>query len=354
MDAAPPRAARAPDRAVAAWLFTTAAFVAAMVVVGGLTRLTRSGLSIVEWKPLVGALPPIGDAAWAEEFARYQATPEYRLVNAGMSLDGFRQIFWVEWAHRLLGRVTGVVFALPLVVFAKKRRVSARQVAAWVGLFALGGVQGAVGWYMVKSGLVDEPHVSPYRLTAHLSVALVLFALLVWSGLDALGAPAGERPTRAATRLATAALAAVSCAIVWGGLMAGHHAGLVAPTFPTMNGAFVPPGLGATSPLVLDPLSNVVTVHFVHRALAYVAALVALAAGASVLASPGSRRAKSAALALVALVGGQIALGALTVLGRVPIALASLHQTNAVLVLGAAVALVHALARVEASRAIRS
>ena len=334
------------DRAVAAWLYACAALVAAMVVVGGLTRLTRSGLSIVEWRPLTGVLPPIGDAAWREEFARYQTSPEFRLVNRDMGLDAFRSIFWVEWAHRLLGRVVGVVFFVPLVLFAARRRITRRQVAAWLGLFALGAVQGAVGWYMVASGLVDEPHVSPYRLTLHLLVAIALFALLLWGALDAsLERAVGVASLRAAAR---AAVAVVATTIAWGGLMAGHHAGLAAPTFPTMNGRWVPVGLfaHAASDALADPLS----VHFVHRLLAYASAAAVLAVAALALRAGTPPRARAAAVAAVLLVALQVALGAATVLALVPVALASLHQANAVLLLAATLVVLHAAARPSAAR----
>ena len=339
---------RPRDRSVAAWLFVCAAFVAAMVAIGGLTRLTRSGLSIVEWKPLLGALPPIGDDAWQRELAKYQASPEAQLVNVGLSLDGFKQIYYVEWFHRLIGRLTGVVVLLPLVYFVARKRLDRRQVAQLLGLFALGGLQGALGWFMVKSGLVDVPHVSPYRLTAHLLLALVLFAALLWTALDAAlprPLPADAGPHLRRLRMAAQTLLALlGVTITWGGLMAGFHAGLAAPTFPTINGAWIPEGMGAAVPglqgLVADPL----TIHFTHRLLAYLVVAGAIGLGVALVRAeraPRTWHRLGVTLGTLALV--QATLGALTVLTFVRISWASLHQLNAVFLLGVLVAVTHQL-----------
>lgn len=353
--------AREPaSRAVAAWIFAVAAMVLAMVVVGGVTRLTRSGLSIVEWKPVTGALPPIGEGAWLAEFAKYQASPEYRQVNHGMSLEAFKSIFLVEWFHRLLGRLIGVVTFVPLVVFAVRKRLGRRRAGQLGALFLLGGVQGALGWFMVKSGLVDLPRVSPYRLTAHLLMALAIFCGLIWVGLEELGAldeRAPSAPRRAAPpllartrRWGTALLVATVLTISWGGFMAGLHAGHVAPTFPTMNGLWIPNGLLGDAPGLATPFENAVAVHFLHRLLAYATAAIAIAAGVAALAAAratqgGDRRLRAAAVSVIGAVALQIALGALTVLQHVPVWLASWHQGNGALLLGLSVALLHATAR---------
>lgn len=332
------------SRAVGAWLLVVAGCVFAMVVVGGLTRLTRSGLSIVEWKPLTGVLPPLSAAAWAEEYAKYKASPEGRLVNAGMPLDAFQRIFYVEWAHRLLGRVTGLVVLVPLAWLLAKRKLDRRRALTILGIFSLGGLQGLAGWLMVKSGLADAPHVSPYRLTLHLCLALACFALLVWTALNELLEPAARdaRPPRALVWTARLALALVSVTVVWGGLMAGTHAGLVAPTFPTLNGSWVPAEL---APASLGPVRSAVadalTIHFVHRSLAYLTTLTILACAALTFSSPAPRAARLAVVGMLVQVALQITLGALTVLGRVPIGWASLHQANAALLLGWCVALVY-------------
>jgi cytochrome c oxidase assembly protein subunit 15 len=351
-------------RAVAIWIFTLAAMVLTMVVVGGVTRLTRSGLSITEWKPVTGALPPMGEAAWLAEFAKYQASPEYRQVNAGMTLAGFQSIFLVEWFHRLLGRLVGVVTFVPLVVFAARRMLAKRRGIQLGGLFLLGGLQGALGWFMVKSGLVDLPRVSPYRLTAHLLMALAIFAGLLWVGLDEVfegprgeAKEATERPARvghvAGLRWATALVAMSVITIAWGGFMAGLHAGHVAPTFPTMNGAWIPDGvLGAQG--LAAPFENALLVHFLHRLLAYATAIVATAAAVAVLRSAagrGASLARGAAIAVIVVLALQITLGALTVLQHVPVWLAALHQGNGALLLGAAVVLLYATSRLRAQAA---
>jgi cytochrome c oxidase assembly protein subunit 15 len=336
--------ARPAQRAVAVWIFTCAAMVLAMVVVGGVTRLTRSGLSIVEWKPVTGALPPMSPEAWQQEFAKYQASPEYQFVNHEMTIDGFKSIFLVEWFHRLLGRLVGVVTFVPLVVFAARRKISKVRAMQLTGMFALGALQGALGWFMVKSGLVDVPRVSPYRLTAHLSMALAIFAGLLWAALDEVrGERVIARAPLDARRLAGALVAMAAVTIAWGGLMAGLHAGHVAPTFPTMNGEWIPSGLAGASPSWSTPFENAVAVHFLHRMLAYATAIVAIAAGVVAFRRTSFSGARIAAIGLFVVVGLQIALGAFTVLQHVPVWLAAWHQGNGALLLGFAVALLHAL-----------
>lgn len=334
-------AARAGDRAIGAWLLACAACVLAMVLVGGVTRLTRSGLSITQWEPVTGVLPPMGEAAWSDAFAQYKATPEFQAVNASMTLEGFKSIYLVEWGHRLLGRFAGLLFGVPLVWFVARRRLRGVKLVRLLAVFGLGGLQGAVGWWMVKSGLVDVPRVSPYRLATHLLFAVALLGLLVWYGLGELE-PATAPDARAATlprRLGAALVAAIAVTLTWGALMAGLHAGHVAPTFPTMNGAWIPPGMGGYE---RDLFENPITVHFAHRTLAYATALLAAAVVALAWRTRDALT-RRRAVALAVLVGAQLTLGALTVLRHVRIDLASAHQVNAVLVLAAAVALVHRL-----------
>lgn len=335
------------DRPIGTWLFVVAGFVLAMVVVGGLTRLSHSGLSIVEWKPITGVIPPIGDEAWAAEYAKYQASPEGRTVNAGMSLDAFRGIFWVEWAHRLLGRVTGLVVFLPLVFFAATRRLHHRL---WplLGIFALGGLQGLVGWLMVKSGLVDAPRVSHYRLTLHLGLALLTLSLLLWVALGAM-VPRRIRvgaPSSSLGSLAIGSLVLTSVTVLWGGLMAGTHAGLAAPTFPTMNGTWIPADL---TPAELGPLwswtENALSIHFLHRMLAYATTLAVLLTVGITMTSSSSRFTRACAMGMSAHVLVQVALGVLTVLGHVPMLWASLHQLNGALLLGWCVAFLYGVRR---------
>lgn len=339
-------------RMVTIWIALCALLVLAMVVVGGITRLTRSGLSIVDWRPVTGALPPLGVEAWQAEFARYQSSPEFRLVNRDMTLAGFRSIFLVEWFHRLLGRLVGVVVLPPLAFFAHTRALTRQRIAQVGAMFALGGLQGALGWFMVKSGLVDVPRVSPYRLTAHLLLALAIFCGLLWAALDEARGERGREISvaPAAWTLARALVPLATLTIAWGGFMAGLHAGHVAPSFPTMNGAWVPGGMGALRPAWSNLFENPVAVHFTHRALAYATAMVAVAASLCTLLRPAPRAARALAAGLLAAVALQITLGALTVLAHVPVGLASWHQGNGALLLGISVALLHAMRSAYARR----
>ncbi|HSV29342.1 MAG TPA: COX15/CtaA family protein [Candidatus Omnitrophota bacterium] len=298
---------RESRRPVAIWLFTLAAMVAAMVALGGLTRLTGSGLSMVEWNPH-HLLPPLTGAEWDDAFAKYQATPEYRLVNAGMDLAGFQSIFWLEYVHRLWGRLIGFAFALPLAYFAWCRLVD-RPLLKRLGLiFALGAGQGGLGWFMVASGLVDHPEVSHFRLAAHLAVALLILAALLWTALDLAGT---RRPAPCPAWLAASL---VMTTITWGAFVAGLDAGLVYNTFPLMAGQWLP-GDG------LDILHAHGAVQFAHRVLAVTTVL------ALTLLALRWRPAWPAA----AWSWGQAALGIATLLLHVPIALAVLHQMGAVM-----------------------
>jgi cytochrome c oxidase assembly protein subunit 15 len=332
--------------AVAAWLLACAALVFAMVVVGGVTRLTHSGLSIVEWQPIVGTLPPLTDAQWQETFAKYQQTPEYKLVNKGMNLDAFKGIFWWEYFHRLLGRLIGLAFAVPLAWFAFTRRID--RALAWrlAGIFVLGGLQGAMGWYMVKSGLVDDPRVSQFRLTAHLSLAFLIFAAMWWTALGllyprhsgALGAAAA--PVR---RLAWGVTGVVAYMVVTGGFVAGIRAGKAYNTFPLMNGHVIPPEILMLEPWWRNFFYNMATVQFDHRlgawALAFLVPWLWLRARRVEL----PLRARVSIATLLAIVAAQISLGIATLLQAVPVALGATHQGVAVLVFAAALAVNHAL-----------
>ncbi len=340
--AAAPRA-RA-DGVVAGWLALCAALVFAMVVLGGITRLTGSGLSMVEWDPIFGIVPPLSESEWAEVFAKYQASPEYRLVNRGMDLEGFKRIYYVEYAHRVLGRAVGVVFLLPLLWFVATGRVD--RPLAWKlgGLFVLGGLQGLLGWYMVQSGLVDVPRVSPYRLTAHLGLAVLIYSLMIWTVLG-LRWP---RPALASDtpRLRVAATLATLLAFVTllsGGFVAGTKAGYAFNTFPLMAGRWIPEGYWALEPWWRNLFENIAAVQFNHRLLALttLAAVVALwlAAMRAPLA-PRGRRLAHAAL-VMALV--QVGLGISTLLSHVALPLASAHQAGAIVLLTLLLALRHGL-----------
>ena len=330
-------------RAVAAWLLACCVLVFAMVVVGGVTRLTHSGLSIVEWQPLVGTIPPLTESAWEQTFARYRETPEFRLVNHDMTLEAFKGIFWWEYFHRLLGRLIGVAFFVPFAVFLARRRIDFALAGRLFAIFLLGGLQGALGWYMVKSGLVDDPRVSQFRLTAHLGLALVIFAAMLWVALGLLLPRAtGIRP---ALRRGSAALAGLVLAMALsGGMVAGIRAGFAYNTFPLMNGSWIAPEILMLEPWYLNFGYNMATVQFVHRALALVLALAAPLAWFAVRRDPAATPAvRWAAHALLVALAIQIALGIATLLLAVPVSLAAAHQAGAVLVFSAAIALRRAM-----------
>ncbi len=274
------RLARSSDasRSVALWLFATAILVLAMVVVGGATRLTNSGLSITEWRPVTGVIPPFGHDAWMAAFEKYQRIPQYQLVNRGMSLGDFQTIYWWEWTHRLLGRLVGLVFIAPLLFFLWLRIIPRRLVWRMWLLLALGALQGLVGWWMVASGLAGRVEVAPERLMLHLGLALVLFCLLIWTGLEALAGP--PRPGAAGRwTLATAALAAgVYLQMLLGALVAGNDAGLVFNDWPLMNGRFFPQGYVGAEGFWKSLLHSQAAVQFNHRIGAYLLFAAALAA----------------------------------------------------------------------------
>jgi cytochrome c oxidase assembly protein subunit 15 len=322
-------------RAVALWLFAVAALVALMVVIGGLTRLTESGLSMVEWKPITGWLPPLSDAAWAAEFEKYKQFPEYQKINIGMTLEGFQSIYWLEYIHRLLGRLIGVAFALPMIAFWISGRIPAGMKPHLVAMFLLGGSQGALGWFMVASGLVDHPDVSHYRLTAHLGLAFFIFAYLLWGGLSLLRY--GRMVSGRGGGIAAPLTALVFLQVLSGGLVAGMNAGLAHNTWPLMDGAFIPEGLLIANPWWINFFENAMTVQFQHRMLAYGVFVLAVVTALSLKgrAPTGLRHGLLTAVLL------QLALGIATLLAHVPVSLGTLHQAGAVLVLGLAVALWH-------------
>ena len=329
-------------RSVAAWLLACCALVFAMVVVGGATRLTHSGLSIVEWQPFIGTIPPLSDADWAAQFEKYKLTPEFRLRNHDMDVDGFKTIFWWEYFHRLLGRLIGVAYFLPLAWFWARGSLDRPLKWKLAGIFVLGGLQGAMGWYMVKSGLVDDPRVSQFRLTAHLGLALLIFAAMFWVAHGVLrpapsGAPAGLRRAGLAFALLVFAMA------LTGGLVAGIRAGFAYNTWPLMNGHWVPPEILMIEPWWRNFGYNMATVQFVHRTLA-----LAVLAGAWLLAwrvhaSAAGAEARLAAKALALATAAQVALGIATLLLVVPVGLGTAHQGGAVVVLATALWLARAL-----------
>jgi heme a synthase len=348
VDAARSGATRsAPNGAIAWWLFVCCALVFAMVVVGGVTRLTHSGLSIVEWQPIVGTLPPLTDGQWQETFAKYQLTPEYRLVNHAMTLSEFKGIFWWEYFHRLLGRAIGVVFLVPLLWFAVRRQILASYGWKLAAIFVLGGLQGAMGWYMVKSGLVDDPRVSQFRLTAHLGIALAIFAAMFWVGLslaDPRRAALATSAQRVARTLAFAVVTVVFVMALSGGFVAGIRAGFAYNTFPLMNGAVVPSEIFMLEPWWRNFFWNMATVQFDHRFIAWLLAFLVPLLWWRLKSTAGlPSRARIGGHLLLTFVALQIALGIATLLLVVPVPLAAAHQAGAVLVFGAALNVAHAL-----------
>lgn len=339
------------DPRVTRWLYLVATITFCLIVFGGFVRLSRSGLSIVEWNPIVGVLPPLGDAAWHTEFAKYQDTPEYRTVNFDMTLDDYKRIFFIEWAHRLIARIAGLAVVLPLVVFVWRGIVPWRQSGLLIGIALLFGFQGFIGWFMVSSGLLDTPAVSHYRLTIHLLTAMLLLAMTTWAAMnrDARIGPPVRRPgaTRV-SRLALVLLGLVTLQIAYGGLVAGLKAGHVSYTWPLMGGALLPDGLfPAAGSLWASLTAAPPAVHWIHRWFAFV---VFAAVTGLMVASRGGPVPASARRAIdvtVALVGVQILLGISVLWIHVPISLALFHQAVGLAIFTAMVVVSHRLMRQE-------
>ena len=340
-------------RLVGGWLLAVAFMVFVMIVLGGATRLTGSGLSIMEWAPLRGALPPLSEAEWQRLFRLYQAIPQYALMHDGFGLAGFRQIFWLEWTHRLWGRLIGLAFLGPLVWFWARGAIERRLRPRLALLFVLGGLQGAVGWFMVASGFFpDSTAVSPYRLVVHLAFALVLYATLLWTGLTVLH-PTAEAAPAAPRGLLKALLGLLALTIVAGGFTAGLHAGKIYNTFPLMEGRLVPAAYADLHPFLRNLTENLAAVQFDHRLLATLTALLALATVGIGLRAPQPRRLRRALVALAAAVGLQYALGVTTLLHAAPVGLATTHQAGAVLLLTAVIVALHAGRRSAAARTLQ-
>jgi cytochrome c oxidase assembly protein subunit 15 len=329
IETAAPRTVRyGSDKAVAAWLLVIAAMIALMVVVGGLTRLTGSGLSITEWRPVTGVIPPLSEANWQAEFTKYQGTPQYDLLNRGMGLAAFKTIYWWEWTHRLLGRLIGLAFAIPFAAFLWQRRID-RALAVRLGVtFLLGAVQGVLGWWMVQSGLEGtRVAVSQYRLAAHLGLAIILFGYVLWTALDVIGAR--RTAVAGASRFKVWALlfaALLFVQMLLGAFVAGLDAGQAFLSWPTYGGAWIPAGLYDLAPWWLNYFENHALVHFQHRTVGYAAAAVAVCLFRSIRSISPDKPLKFAGVHVVALTALQIALGIFTVVSGVALPLAALHQ----------------------------
>ncbi len=343
-----------PDhKTIAIWLLVCCATVFGMIILGGVTRLTGSGLSMVEWAPILGILPPLNQAEWQETFLLYQQFPEYQLKNFNMSLDEFKSIFWFEYGHRLLGRSIGIIFLLPFLFFLFKGKIEKSQTPKLIFMFVLGGLQGLMGWYMVKSGLVNDPHVSQYRLTAHLGLAVVIYAYMFWVALDLLypkinansnnTSAKNTNPKNINHRLRSLSLIIIGIIVITilsGGFVAGTRAGFAFNTFPLMAGQLIPDGLFEHSPLWLNFFENIVTVQFDHRVLATLLFLIipvfwfkARILTSSLEFHPLARTGSHLLLASLVL---QITLGISTLLMVVPVSLAAAHQAGAIVLLTAA------------------
>jgi cytochrome c oxidase assembly protein subunit 15 len=336
LDHAPAKARHA--RALRIWLGCLALLVVAMVLVGGATRLTDSGLSITEWKPVTGVIPPRSESAWQEAFNAYQQIPEYLELKRGMSLDEFKTIYWWEWGHRFLGRLIGVAFLLPFLAFWIAGFIPRALLPRLVVLFVLGALQGAVGWYMVKSGLVTRVDVSQYRLAAHLGVAVLIFGFTLWLIFDLGQERSGalRRDSHAPVWAASPVLALIFLQILAGGLVAGLDAGFGYNTWPLINGAFVPNGLGEASPWFMNLFENPLTVQFDHRMLAYTVVLVTIAQAGWLAFRRKDPELVTSAFIVMCFALLQATLGVWTLLLRVPIPLGLAHQAGAMVLFAAA------------------
>jgi cytochrome c oxidase assembly protein subunit 15 len=344
--AALPAVRSTQQRAIVAWLALCCVIVFSIIVVGGVTRLTRSGLSITEWQPIAGIIPPLSESDWQAAFDKYRQTPEFQQVNHAMSLAEFKGIFWWEYVHRVLGRVVGLVFLLPYLWFLARRRIPQGYGWKLAGVFVLGGLQGALGWFMVQSGLVDDPRVSQFRLTAHLGLAFLIFASMLWIAMS-LSFPervALDERARSARRWASGIVALVFAMVLTGGLVAGIRAGFAYNTFPLMHDAFVPPEILMLEPWWKNFFWNMATVQFDHRLGAWLLLALAPLLWWKVRRAPSlPRRTHRGATLLLAMLAVQIGLGIATLLLLVPIPLAALHQAGAVVLFALALNVAHSL-----------
>ena len=335
----------AQNRAVAAWLFICCGLVFSMVVLGGFTRLTGSGLSMADWRPLMGWLPPLSEAEWQRVFALYQQTPEFLKVNSHMDVAAFKSIFWLEFLHRLLGRTIGIVFFVPFVFFFAKGYIAAREWPKYLLMFVLGGMQGVLGWYMVKSGLVDNPHVSQYRLTAHLFAAFLIYAYMFWVAMSLLF-PATGTERHPWYRKAFALTALLCVTIISGGFVAGLKAGKIYNTFPMMGDYWLPPGIMALEPFWRNFFDNMTTVQFDHRILAITTLIAVIGFWFKARSADLPARTRPAVNALLHTAVLQVILGITTLLMSVPIILGATHQGVAMLLFTVSLYILHSLRRV--------
>jgi cytochrome c oxidase assembly protein subunit 15 len=334
-----------PNRIIASWLFFLCGMVFVMVIVGGLTRLTHSGLSMVVWRPLTGWLPPMSSSEWQEVFSLYKGSPEFEKINFDMTIEGFKSIFWLEFVHRLWGRIMGIVFLIPFIFFIVKGWVTRNLLQRLVVIFVLAVFQGVLGWYMVKSGLIDNPDVSQYRLAAHFSAAVIIYGYMLWVALSLM--TARQTPLKPATSGLSIAIIFTSVFIfitmISGGFVAGLDAGLIYNTFPLMDGQLVPTGLWELSPGYLNFFENIVTVQFDHRILAETTLVFVVGTWWIARKTNLPRGPRTAFNALFGMVLLQVALGIGTLIYVVPIGLASLHQVGSLVLFTFALCAIHSI-----------
>jgi len=334
------------QRPVFIWLLSLCALIFCMVMLGGATRLTNSGLSMVEWEPIMGVVPPIGDSEWQETFNKYKQSPEYKKVNIGMSVSDFKRIFYFEYAHRVLGRLIGLAFLLPFLYFLIRQKIQRPLIPKLVFMFVLGGLQGLLGWYMVKSGLVSNPHVSQYRLTAHLLAAMIIYSYILWVAMGLVWDNQVNRMSDGFYTLRRAGLAVTAIIVLMvmsGGFVAGTKAGYAFSTFPLMNGQWIPEGLMSMSPWYLNFFENILTIQFEHRVIAAILFIVVPVYWYFIQKSALQSRTKWLAHLLIFMLGIQISLGITTLLLHVPVALGVTHQAGALVLLTIAILINHEL-----------
>jgi len=322
------------EKAIAVWLLVCCATIFGMVVLGGVTRLTGSGLSMVEWAPIMGVLPPLSEIEWQETFALYQQFPEYQKKNLHMNVDDFKSIFWFEYSHRILGRLIGLMFFIPMVYFIITKKVSKSLLPKLIAMFILGGLQGLMGWYMVKSGLVNDPHVSQYRLTAHLGLAFVVYAYLFWVATSLLFPKSDDDSQRVTGNIRTFAwilLALVFTTAMSGGFVAGLKAGFAYNTFPLMAGQWIPENIMILDPAWRNIFENIATVQFQHRVLATSLFFIIPAFWYLATSGTSNARLRTGLHLLLSMVIIQVILGISTLVLSVPVALAAAHQAGALL-----------------------
>lgn len=331
------------NRQITLWLLFCAVVILSMILLGGVTRLTNSGLSMVEWKPLVGVIPPLNQLEWTETFEKYQQFPEYKKVNHKMSLEEFKSIFMFEYLHRVLGRLIGVIFLLPFLFFYFKKRIPQGLSPKLIVMFILGGLQGLLGWYMVKSGLVDNPRVSQYRLTAHLGAAVIIYGYILWVAFGLIAKKSVKQLGSNLKSFSYTITGLIFLMILSGGLVAGTRAGLLYPTFPLMGDSFIPPGLYAIAPFWLSIFEDVTTIQFNHRMFAYLLFILILSFSYKLLKQEIPKHLRIGTYCLAGLLLVQVSLGISVILLHVPVFLASSHQGVAVMVFTAALFVSHSL-----------